>query len=79
MKPVILITTKFKADDFSVGGLLYTPRNYCEAIIRAGGIPVILPALWPLSFCLWPRRTAHGRREERTADVSPSERAQTLP
>jgi putative glutamine amidotransferase len=41
MKPVILITTKFKADDFSVGGLLYTPRNYCEAITRAGGIPLL--------------------------------------
>ena len=41
MKPFILITSKPKADDFSVGGLCYTPANYCTAIIKAGGIPVI--------------------------------------
>lgn len=41
MKPVILITTKFKSDDFGVGGVLYTPRNYCEAICAAGGIPLL--------------------------------------
>lgn len=41
MKPLILITSKPKADDFSVGGLCYTPANYCNAIIQAGGIPVI--------------------------------------
>lgn len=41
MKPLILITCKPKADDFSVGGLCYTPANYCNAIIQAGGLPVI--------------------------------------
>lgn len=41
MKPLILITCKPKADDFSVGGLCYTPANYCNAIIKAGGLPVI--------------------------------------
>lgn len=41
MKPLILITSKPRADDFSVGGLCYTPANYCNAIIKAGGIPVI--------------------------------------
>lgn len=41
MKPLILITTKPKPDDFSVGGLCYTPANYCNAIIQAGGIPVL--------------------------------------
>ena len=41
MKPLILVTSKPKADDFSVGGLCYTPANYCNAIIQAGGIPVI--------------------------------------
>ena len=41
MKPLILITCKPKADDFSVGGLCYTPANYCNAIIEAGGLPVI--------------------------------------
>lgn len=41
MKPLILITSKPKADDFSVGGLRYAPANYCNAIIQAGGIPVI--------------------------------------
>lgn len=41
MKPLILITTKPKADDFGVGGLRYTPANYCNAVIKAGGIPVL--------------------------------------
>ncbi len=41
MKPLILITSKPKPDDFSVGGLCYTPANYCNAVIQAGGIPVI--------------------------------------
>lgn len=41
MKPLILITTKPKDDDFSVGGLRYTPANYCAAVIKAGGIPVL--------------------------------------
>lgn len=41
MKPLILITCKPKEDDFSVGGLCYTPANYCNAIIKAGGLPVI--------------------------------------
>ena len=44
MKPLILITSKPKPDDFSVGGLYYTPANYCTAVIRAGGIPVIAAA-----------------------------------
>lgn len=41
MKPIILITCKNRDDDFSVGGLCYTPANYCNAVIRAGGIPLI--------------------------------------
>lgn len=41
MKPLILITCKPKADNFSVGGLCYTPANYCNAIMQAGGLPVI--------------------------------------
>ena len=41
MKPLILITNKPRPDDFSVGGICYTPANYCNAIIKAGGIPVI--------------------------------------
>ena len=41
MKPLILITCKNRDDDFSVGGLCYTPANYCNAVIRAGGIPLI--------------------------------------
>jgi len=41
MKPIILITCKKRDDDFSVGGLCYTPANYCNAVIRAGGIPLI--------------------------------------
>lgn len=41
MKPVILITCKNRDDDFSIGGLCYTPANYCNAIICAGGIPLI--------------------------------------
>jgi putative glutamine amidotransferase len=41
MKPIILITCKNRDDDFGVGGLCYTPANYCNAIIRAGGIPLI--------------------------------------
>ena len=41
MKPLILITCKPKPDDFSIGGLCYTPANYCNAIIQAGGLPLI--------------------------------------
>lgn len=41
MKPLILITSKPKADDFGVGGLCYSLANYCTAIIQAGGTPVI--------------------------------------
>lgn len=41
MKPLILITNKPKPDDFSVGGLCYTPANYCNAVIKAGGTPII--------------------------------------
>lgn len=41
MKPVILITCKPAATEWAVGGDCRTPANYCEAIIRAGGIPVI--------------------------------------
>lgn len=41
MKPKILITGKFKTDDFGVGGLLYAPVNYANAIICAGGTPFI--------------------------------------
>lgn len=41
MKPVILITCKPADSDWGVGGDCKTPANYCEAIIRAGGIPVI--------------------------------------
>lgn len=41
MKPLILITCKNRPDDFSVGGLCYTPANYCNAILKAGGIPII--------------------------------------
>lgn len=41
MKPVILITHKFADSDFSVGGLYRCQSNYCRAVIKAGGIPVI--------------------------------------
>ena len=41
MKPVILITHKFADSDFSVGGLYRCQSNYCRAITKAGGIPVI--------------------------------------
>ena len=41
MKPVILITHKFADSDFSVGGLYRCQSNYCRAITKAGGIPII--------------------------------------
>lgn len=41
MKPVILITNKPAPSDFGVGGICKTPANYCNAILNAGGIPVI--------------------------------------
>ena len=43
MKPVILITYKTDPDpdNFGVGKLYSQRSNYCRAIIRAGGVPVI--------------------------------------
>jgi len=43
MKPVILITAKFLNDpyNFGVGGMCRVKENYCHAIIRAGGVPVM--------------------------------------
>lgn len=43
MKPLILITHKFDEDPLGFGvGRIYSIRsNYCRAIIRAGGVPVI--------------------------------------
>lgn len=41
MKPVILITLKHAESDFSVGGVYQAQSNYCRAIVKAGGIPII--------------------------------------
>ena len=41
MKPVILITLKHAESDFSVGGIYQAQSNYCRAIVKAGGIPII--------------------------------------
>lgn len=43
MKPVILVTLKPDPDPYNFGmGSLFTIRsNYCRAIIRAGGIPIM--------------------------------------
>ena len=43
MKPVILITHKFEEDPLPFGvGRIYSIRsNYCRAVLRAGGIPII--------------------------------------
>ena len=41
MKPVILITHKFGDSDFSIGGMYRCQSNYCRAIVKAGGIPII--------------------------------------
>ena len=43
MKPVILITHKFEEDPLPFGvGKIYSIRsNYCRAVLRAGGIPII--------------------------------------
>lgn len=41
MKPIILITLKFSESDFSVGGIYQAQSNYCRAIVKAGGIPII--------------------------------------
>ncbi len=43
MKPVILITHKFEEDPLPFGvGKIYSIRsNYCRAVERAGGIPII--------------------------------------
>ncbi len=43
MKPVILITHKYTADpnDFGVGELIRIKENYCRAVIKAGGVPIL--------------------------------------
>ncbi len=43
MKPVILVTLKPESDphNFGVGSMYTVRQNYCNAIIRAGGIPIM--------------------------------------
>lgn len=43
MKPIILITLKPEPDphDFGIGSFYAVRSNYCRAIIRAGGIPLM--------------------------------------
>ena len=43
MKPIILMTHKPESDphNFGVGSLYGVRSNYCRAIVRAGGIPVM--------------------------------------